>query len=77
MKKFFLLITLLGLMLSAMAQVNLQNDLIGYFPFSGNISDTTGTFTNPQGTSITYVTDRNGAGSQALNSLFLNQNTPL
>lgn len=65
--------------------VNLLQDLIGYYPFCGNIRDYSGAnndFTNPTG--VTYTTDRynrsdnacffNGSDSYAQ---FLEANTPL
>lgn len=68
-RKFCLFLILFSILQKSEAQVNLNNGLVSWLPFSGTMNDASGNANNgvPQGT--TYTTDRFGAAGQAV---FLN-----
>ncbi|MEQ8469626.1 MAG: FG-GAP-like repeat-containing protein [Marinoscillum sp.] len=66
MKRILTTVIALTTFMAVYAQVNIQNSLIGHFPFDGSTLDTTGTFTSPVSTDIAYGTDRNSEASGAL-----------
>lgn len=63
----FLLLTVLScfFIVNAFSQVNLNQGLIGYFPFNGDASDRSGYNNNPTNNSGTLAADRFGNANQA------------
>ena len=64
--KVTVLLFVLSISDRALAQVNLKDGLVAYYPFNGNTNDESGSKNNPSTANITFTSDRFGTFSLKL-----------